>query len=147
MQRRRVYTIPLKEHYSCALCAKSLLIRTCERVNLLMYGCKYIECTHSKTPYEGWPKKFEWVTSWFYDDEDPASSPLLSLLSSPPLPWQLPPATSAVAETVRSDSSPPRGPSTVRSVSASTVGGGSATSEIIDLTLPPGSDRYNPIVL
>ncbi|KAI1783904.1 hypothetical protein LXA43DRAFT_1102000 [Ganoderma leucocontextum] len=79
LQRR--FTRPLKDSYECPTCNKVLEIQTLDDEKRgYISGCKYVQCTHANTEYEEWPKKFQWVTEWYWptsdddDDQEPAAS-------------------------------------------------------------------------
>ncbi|KAI1783857.1 hypothetical protein LXA43DRAFT_1102036 [Ganoderma leucocontextum] len=81
---QRRFTQPLKGSYECPTCNTVLQIQTCDDEKRgYLSGCKYVQCTHENTRYEEWPKKFQWVTEWYWatseddDDQEPAASKFL----------------------------------------------------------------------
>ncbi|KAI0715458.1 hypothetical protein C8T65DRAFT_738560 [Cerioporus squamosus] len=129
MARQRCYTKPKKSRYECPVCRKPLEIRRCNNPKYVMYGCKYVECKDHATPYEGWPKRFQWVTNWYHAGDRAQSPPLY--------PSALPLTT-------------PRQLQVSREGAAGSSTAGRDTRRpvvVIDLTTPEGSTYFNPIVL
>ncbi|KAI0691399.1 hypothetical protein C8T65DRAFT_699740 [Cerioporus squamosus] len=130
MARRRCYTKPAKSQYVCPVCKKPLTIRRCMNAKYAMYGCMYVQCTKHLAPYEDWPKRFEWVTNWYFAGEVPSPPPLFP--SALPLTVNVKaPIETQVAQHMNNNDTASVAP--VRAV--------------IDLTRPEEGTMDNPIVL